>query len=192
MGKVGNALLMLNILSSGKKYTIQELSLILETSPRMIRIYKQELEKAGIYIETIYGPNGGYVYENKEGFKFEFVVDDLRVLERTRYVASKNNCLTKEELADLDLIIDKMRFITVISKVSCNNLETDLKLLDVVHDALNNDYKLELETLKGKTVIFKPMYVNIYKGAHYFTGLVEDLKALRTYSISEIKKIKKI
>ena len=191
MSKVGNALLMLNILSSGKKYTIQELSSILEVSPRMVRTYKQELEKSGIYIDTIYGPNGGYVYTNKEDIKFEFVVEDLRILERLRYISNKHKILTDKELVDLDVIIDKMRFMTIISKISCENIETDSRILDKVHDALKNEEKVILETKKGKSVIFAPMYINIHKGIHYFTGLVKEINSLRTYSINEIKNIKK-
>lgn len=61
MSKISNILTMLEYLSSGKKYSIKELSYKLEVSPRMIRVYKEELEKAGIYIDTIKGPYGGYV-----------------------------------------------------------------------------------------------------------------------------------
>lgn len=61
MSKVSNVLDMLQYLSNGHKYKIAELAEKLEVSPRMIRIYKDELEKAGIYIETIKGPYGGYV-----------------------------------------------------------------------------------------------------------------------------------
>ena len=43
---------MIEYLSSGKKYSIKELSNLLEVSPRMIRVYKDEIEKAGIYIEN--------------------------------------------------------------------------------------------------------------------------------------------
>ena len=56
MSKISNVLTMLEYLSSGKKYSIQELSEKLEVSPRMIRVYKDEIEKAGIYIDTIKGP----------------------------------------------------------------------------------------------------------------------------------------
>ena len=56
MSKVSNILTMLEYLSSGKKYSILELSLKLEVSPRMIRVYKDEIEKSGIYIDTIKGP----------------------------------------------------------------------------------------------------------------------------------------
>lgn len=61
MSKISNVLSMLEYLSSGKKYSIAELSEKLEVSPRMIRVYKDEIEKAGIYIDTIKGPYGGYV-----------------------------------------------------------------------------------------------------------------------------------
>ena len=52
---------MLQYLENGRKYTVKELSDKLEVSERMIRIYKEELEKAGIYIDTLMGPYGGYV-----------------------------------------------------------------------------------------------------------------------------------
>ena len=61
MSKLSNTLTMLQLLSTGRKYSIQELSNILEVTPRMIRVYKEDLEKAGIYIDTIMGPYGGYV-----------------------------------------------------------------------------------------------------------------------------------
>lgn len=61
MSKLGNAISMLNLLSTGKKYSVSELASILEVSERMVRLYKEDFEKAGIYIDTIYGPTGGYV-----------------------------------------------------------------------------------------------------------------------------------
>ena len=61
MSKISNVLTMLECLSSSRKYSISELAEKLEVSPRMIRVYKDEIEKAGIYIDTIKGPYGGYV-----------------------------------------------------------------------------------------------------------------------------------
>ena len=61
MSKISNVLTMLEYLSTGKKYSIKELSDLLEVTPRMIRVYKDEIEKAGIFIDTIKGPYGGYV-----------------------------------------------------------------------------------------------------------------------------------
>ena len=61
MSKISNVITMLELLESGRKYSIKELSDKLEVSERMIRVYKEDLEKAGIYIDTIMGPYGGYV-----------------------------------------------------------------------------------------------------------------------------------
>ena len=60
MSKLSNTIMLLRILQNGKKYSIKELSKIIEVSPRMIREYKNELELAGIFIESIRGPYGGY------------------------------------------------------------------------------------------------------------------------------------
>ena len=65
MSKLSNAILLLRLLQNGKKYSIKELSDELEVSPRMIREYKNELELAGIFIESIRGPYGGY-YLNQD------------------------------------------------------------------------------------------------------------------------------
>ena len=65
MSKLSNTLTMLQLLSTGRKYSIKELSTILEVTPRMIRVYKEDLEKAGIYIDTIMGPYGGYVLKQE-------------------------------------------------------------------------------------------------------------------------------
>lgn len=65
MGKVSNALMMYQLLLSGKKYSIKELAEILEVTPRMIKIYKEDLEKAGIYIDSIIGKHGGYILNYK-------------------------------------------------------------------------------------------------------------------------------
>ena len=73
MSKISNVLIMLEYLSTGRKYSIAELSKKLEVSPRMIRIYKDEIEKAGIYIDTIKGPYGGYVLNQNINFPKRFI-----------------------------------------------------------------------------------------------------------------------
>ena len=65
MTKLSNTIMLLILLQNGKKYSINELSNIIEVSPRMIREYKNELELAGIYIESIRGRYGGY-YLNQD------------------------------------------------------------------------------------------------------------------------------
>ena len=76
MSKISNVLSMLEYLSTGKKYSLAELSEKLEVSPRMIRIYKDEIEKAGIYIDTIKGPYGGYVLNQNISVPKRFITPE--------------------------------------------------------------------------------------------------------------------
>ena len=83
MSKISNVLTMLEYLSSGKKYSIQELSERLEVSPRMVRVYKNEIEKAGIYIDTIMGPYGGYVLNQSIRVpKRKFIKEDYQLIDK--------------------------------------------------------------------------------------------------------------
>ena len=72
---------MLQILSNGRKYSINELSNMLEVTPRMVRVYKEELEKAGIYIDTIRGPYGGYILNQHVSLPKEKCQDKLNMSE---------------------------------------------------------------------------------------------------------------
>ena len=74
MSKISNVLTMIEYLSTGKKYSIAELSNLLEVTPRMIRVYKDEIEKAGIYIDTIKGPYGGYVLNQNINMPKRFIM----------------------------------------------------------------------------------------------------------------------
>ena len=72
MSKVGNTLNMLRLLETGRKYTVNELAEMLEVTPRMIKVYKEELEKCGLYIDSIRGRYGGYVYNKKVDYNISF------------------------------------------------------------------------------------------------------------------------
>lgn len=77
MSKISNVLTMLEYLSSGRKYSINELSEKLEVTPRMIRVYKEEIEKAGIFIDTIKGPYGGYVLNQNINVPKRFITPNV-------------------------------------------------------------------------------------------------------------------
>ena len=123
MSKISNVILMLQYLENGRKYNIKELSEKLEVSQRMIRVYKEELEKAGIYIDTIKGPYGGYVLNqsiriptrkfNKEDYKF---LHNLKVNE--------------EDKEKLEIIADKVRGVYFDSKNENIELRDEIKKLE--------------------------------------------------------------
>lgn len=96
MSKISNVLTMLEYLSSGKKYSIKELSQKLEVSPRMVRVYKDELEKAGIYIDTIKGPYGGYVLNQNINIPKRFITPNKVVLKNREIFNSINRAIKEK------------------------------------------------------------------------------------------------
>ena len=100
MSKISNVLTMIEYLSTGRKYSISELSEKLEVTPRMIRVYKDEIEKAGIYIDTIKGPYGGYVLNQNVSVPKRFITpNEINVKDKSlfnlinRAIKEKRKCL---------------------------------------------------------------------------------------------------
>ena len=100
MSKISNVLTMIEYLSTGRKYSISELSEKLEVTPRLIRVFKDEIEKAGIYIDTIKGPYGGYVLNQNVTVPKRFITpNDINIKNRSLYnlinraIKEKRKCL---------------------------------------------------------------------------------------------------
>lgn len=82
MSKISNVLTMLELLSNNRKYSVKELAEALEVTERMIRIYKDDIEKAGIYIDTIRGPYGGYILNQSVRIpNRKFAIEDYKLLQ---------------------------------------------------------------------------------------------------------------
>ena len=112
MSKISNVITMLQLLYTGRKYSIKELSERLEVSERMIRVYKEELEKAGIYVDAIMGPYGGYVLRQSVKMPIrKFKINDYEILDK--YISLENDNFEKEKLM---LLRDKIYGIYVSSK----------------------------------------------------------------------------
>ena len=105
MSKVSNTLTMLRLLESGKKYSVKELAEKLEVSPRMIKSYKEELEKCGIYIDTILGRYGGYVYHRKHNYNISFDYLDVDAIESVIYK------LDLKERQKLNITLEKNHYL---------------------------------------------------------------------------------
>ena len=65
MSKVANLIKMIWILQNQKITKIESLANELEVSARQIRRYRDELELAGVYIDSITGRYGGYVIKDR-------------------------------------------------------------------------------------------------------------------------------
>jgi len=181
MGKLGNTLAMLKILETGRKYTVKELSELIEVSPRMIKEYKNELEKAGIYIETINGIYGGYVYNQKNNYDVSFSIKDVSTLEKIVPLIDKKDKISVENL------LEKIRTIVIYSDKIVDKIDTkELKIkYNIISKAIKNDEKIEF-MYKNKKRMLVPHNFSFYKDYIYITGYSEKDKDLRTYNLLEI------
>lgn len=145
MSKISNVILMLQYLESGRKYNIKELALKLEVSERMIRVYKEELEKAGIYIDTIMGPYGGYVLNQSIRIPArKFSIDDYNFLH--------NLNVSSEDKEKLEIIADKVRGVYFDSR----NENIELK------DEVKSYYNMLTRAIKEK----RKVKINYYSFVH--------------------------
>lgn len=96
MSKISNMLNMLRILKDGKIHSITSLSQALEVSKRMIRQYKLELERAGIYLKSYTGKYGGYkINENSDFLRTDDEVKEKMYIVMKEAIANKNKVKIK-------------------------------------------------------------------------------------------------
>lgn len=183
MGKIGNTLATLKILETGRKYSVNQLAEILEVSPRMIKRYKEELEKSGIYIDTIKGIYGGYVYNQKNNYDITFSIKDVNTIEKALPFLEKN---IKN---DIEILLEKIKTIVIYSEnpsINNNNKIEQDKKYKIISKAIKEENKLII-TYKNIEKVIIPHNISFYKDNIYFTGYSENDKDLRTYNLNEIK-----
>ena len=157
MSKISNVILMLQYLENGRKYNIKELADKLEVSERMIRVYKEELEKAGIYIDTLMGPYGGYVLNQK-------VRIPTRKFSKSDYEFLKNLNVDEQDKEKLQIIADKVHGVYFNS----SNEKIELK------DDIKNSYNILTRAIKEK----RKVKINYYS----FTNGNQD-RTIRPYDM---------
>lgn len=161
MSKIANMLNMLQILKDEKIHSIQSLAEKLEVSQRMIRQYKQELEQAGIYINSITGKYGGYQIDKENNFfKLENIVKEEMYIVMKKAIKNRNKVeiqyksinsgITKRIIhpAELFCYIDKWyiaAFCELRKEIRLFKLEDILK------------YKVLEQTYDGKIIIKKKL-----------------------------------
>ncbi len=151
MSKLSNILTMLEYLQTGKKYTINELANILEVSERMIRSYKEDLDKAGIFVDTIMGPYGGYVLNQSIRMPSrKFRKKDYELLDK--YINEEKDPNQKEQLT---LLQDRIKGVYIGS-------QKELKELNLKEETLSK-YNVLTKAIKEKKKV-KILYYSYNKG----------------------------
>lgn len=191
MSKLSNIITMMELLNYGRKYSIEELSNFLEVTPRMVRFYKEELEKAGIYVDTIRGPYGGYVLnQNIRVPSRKFKNGDYLLLEKV-IDALEDNQLKKE----VEVLKDKVRGAyqgSIQEKLEINSEEKEK--YNILSRAIKEKKKVEIlyySYEKGENQrIIHPLDLYLYQNAWYVSAFCELRGDMRHFELKRIRNIK--
>lgn len=189
MSKVSNVLTMIELLNTGRKYSIKELSQKLEVSERMIRVYKEELDKSGIYVDTIKGPYGGYVLNQSIRMPLrKFNKKDFELL--NKYIELESDMDLKNKLVILQ---DKIRGVYIGSKQEENELnlkDETLKKYNILTRAIKEKRKVKIKYYsygKGEnTRIIDPANMFLFQDGWYCAAFCELRKDIRHFELRRI------
>lgn len=187
MSKISNVILMLQYLENGRKYNIKELADKLEVSERMIRVYKEELEKAGIYIDTLMGPYGGYVLNQK-------VRIPTRKFSKSDYEFLKNLNVDEQDKEKLQIIADKVHGVYFNSNDEKIELKDDIKnSYNILTRAIKEKRKVKINycsfTNGNQDRTIRPYDMFLYDTGWGCAAFCELRNDLRHFELKRINKI---
>lgn len=187
MSKLSNTITMLNLLSTGKKYSVSELAEILEVTPRMIRSYKDDLDKCGIYIDSIMGPYGGYVLNQS-------VKLPQRKFKKSDYEFLMSLNVDEESQEKLKMIADKVRGIYIGSNTEKNSVLGETKdLYNTLERAIKESRKVRINYYsynKGDNErIIHPLDMFLMPNGWGVAAFCEMRKDLRHFELRRINSI---
>lgn len=187
MSKISNVILMLQYLENGRKYNIKELSEKLEVSERMVRVYKEELEKAGIYIDTIMGPYGGYVLNQSIRIPTrKFTKDDYNFLHNLK--------VSNEDKEKLEIIADKVHGVYFNSQNENIELKDEIKTsYNILTRAIKERRKVKINYYSYKhgniDRVIRPYNMFLYNSGWGCAAFCELRNDLRHFELKRINKI---
>ncbi len=196
MGKFSNMLYMIDLLNTGNKYSVKELSQKLGVTERMIRYYKEELENNGIFIESFKGPNGGYFMLDRVKNYISFNKYDVQLLENISEVLEKSNFPFMKSYKDLlekvknmySIAEEKSKFIIDIKSLDNNEIFNIVKSSIKKQESINIEYRNIDGTISKRTI--HPLQLFNYKDINYVTAYCELRKDIRHFEIERIENIK--
>ncbi len=191
---------MLILLKSRGKMTLQEIADELEVSRRQVIRYREDLDKAGIYVTSIPGKYGGYALDSKDYILGLNVTNEeyltlLSALEHLKY----ENFIGYSELKTL---VDKigalrenesnMDFDFYIKSTKSNyNFQREKEIWFDIKAAIISNRKIKILYKSAKRDaslrVVHPYYIFQYKGSMYFAGFCEYRQEMRDFKISRIK-----
>lgn len=197
MGKISNAIQMLNYLNTGNKYSVRELAKKIGITERMVRYYKVELEQAGIPIETFMGPNGGYYILNIKNQYNHFNKYDLQLLENVNKILQQ---IEYEDIERYKKIINKIKFASDVEEEKSKyfleaNVSDKSELYFNLNEAISNKDSIKILyknfDQEWQERLIHPLQIFNYDNKFYVTAYCELRDDIRHFEINRIKLNKK-
>ncbi len=189
MARISNMLVMINLLKSGQKYSVKELAEHLEVSERVVREYKLFLEEAGIYLETIRGPYGGYVLNRDISMpNVKFDKRDVDLL---------TNCITNEKddkiVENLKKIKDKISYAVIDNENKNNEILTNdeiVKKYNIFSKAIKYNLKIKIKYQNlqhgiSMRVVY-PLSLYLFQGEWWCSCYWEEKDDMRQFHLMRI------
>ena len=153
----------------------------------MVRVYKDELEKAGIYIDTIMGPYGGYVLNQSIRIPVrKFSQDDYQFLHQLE--------VKDEDREKLEVIADKVHGVYMDSKSEKLELKEDTKnFYNILTKAIKERRKVSINyysfTHGNQDRIIHPYDMFLYNSGWGCAAFCEKRNDLRHFELKRINTI---
>lgn len=185
---------MIKILKDEKIHNMKDIAEKIEISPRMVKQYKNELEQAGIYIESKRGINGGYSL-NKElnNIDIGLTYQELIKLKEIEQYFNENQ--------DFKKIIGK-----IIESYEKNINEADLKKINRIQElckinlkdtylslrkAINRKNKVKIKYYSNdfgsNDRVIHPAEMFYYLDEWYVAAFCEKRNAIRLFKLNDIQ-----
>ena len=185
---------MIKILKDEKIHNMKDIAEKIEISPRMVKQYKNELEQAGIYIESKRGINGGYSL-NKElnNIDIGLTYQELIKLKEIEQYFNDDQ--------DFKKIIGK-----IIESYEKNINESDLKKINKIQElgkinlkdtylslrkAINRKNKVKIKYYSNDSGlndrVIHPAEMFYYLEEWYVAAFCEKRKAIRLFKLNDIQ-----
>lgn len=193
---------MYKLLQGRRLMKVKELAEILEVSERMIKEYRSDMEKAGIYIGAKKGRYGGYYLENKMDLKgLKIRKEEIEALKMANEIIRSGDhifALDFETLASK--ILNSEKEFDHINYFNKDNLrlpqmkEKEVLMWNKISKAEISKKKIKilyksLSSAKEKERIIHPYGTFDHEGASYFFGYCESRSAVRQFKISRIENL---
>ena len=156
----------------------------------MVRVYKDELEKEGIYIDTFYGKNGGYQLKSKiELPAILFNQHDIELMN-----SLKLKLTNEDDLSKIDEL--KSKIVTYCNLIGNNyNFldESKKHILECIKDSISKNKSVKIEYYsKGilKNRIVHPRQIYLYNNlVMIVVQYSEDSSDIRHLNLNRTEKI---